>query len=264
MRGRKVDWTHGWLWIRQGLNLMRHNPLLSILFAVTVGAAIFLLMMLPGLGPLMALLLLPTMIAGYMRACQAMERHEQVALAHLMVGFKVHSSRLIALGGILLSGVLTTVAVIAVVGGDAVLEFWKKTQEITDPSMTQALIEGADTRVPLAFLVGTLLFLLLYVCLQFAPMRVLFDNETPLVAMKSSLLATLRNALPYTVYSLILYAFAAALGLLPVAIALVLNLTLTMTSLYAAYRDIFSEQALTSAANDAMPQMPSGGDQSNS
>lgn len=239
MQARRVGFRHGWLWIRQAFGMIARNPVLSIVFAALAGLAIFLLMMVPLLGPLLGVLLLPTMIAGYMRACQAMERHEEPALAHLLTGFRIHTPRLIALGGFLLVGVLATVAAMVSIGGDPLLEFLKKAQEITDETAMRAALEAAGETVTTAFLAGSGLFLLLSICLQFAPMRVLFDDEPPLAAIKSSLLATLRNVLPYIAYSLMLYLIVMLISVLPLPIALALNVTISMTSLYAAYRDIF-------------------------
>ncbi len=247
MQARRVGFTHGWLWIRQALNLIVRNPVLSVVFAAIVGASLLLVMMIPLFGPLLGLLLFPAIVAGYMRACLAMEMHEDARIAHLLAGFKVQSSRLIALGGILMIGVFSIIATIVALGGDPLLQFLKKAQEITDPDAMRAAMEAAGEGVTSAFFTGTLLLLALLICLQFAPMRVLFDHETPLAAIKSSVVATFRNILPYIAYSLLLYVIVLVISHLPLLIALVLNLTLSMTSLYAAYRDIFAAQQSASA-----------------
>jgi hypothetical protein len=248
MQARKLGISHGWLWIKHGLDLIFRNPVLSVVLSAIVATGIFLATKIPFLGPLLALLLLPVLVAGYMRACQAMELHEEAELVHLIAGFKLHTSRLIALGGILLVGVLSITAATVAIGGDTLVSFLEKAQEINDPEIMWAEMQAAGESAALAMLVGMLLLLALSVCLQFAPMLVLFDGENPLVALRSSLMATLRNALPYTVYGLILYLIVLAISMLPFFIALVLLFTISMTSLYAAYRDIFSMRTIGSAA----------------
>ncbi len=260
MQARKVSIGHGWLWIKQGLQLIFHSPLLAVVLAAIVGGIIFLFMKIPALGPLLGALLLPVMVAGYMKACRAMERHEEAEVAHLFAGFGKHAPRLIALGGALLVGVISTVATMSAIGGEAFMPFieqMNKAQEAADPEMIAHAWMNADPNVMLALLTGLTLFLAISVCLQFAPMLVLFNDEKPLAAVKSSLMATLRNIWPYAVYSLILQMFVFAAGMLPLLLAIVLVLAISMTSLYAAYQDLFGPQPAAThedAAAGGQPQ----------
>lgn len=250
MQARKVGIDHGWLWIKQGLNLVFRSPLLSVVLAAIVGGAIFLAMKVPLFGPMLGTLLLPMLVAGYMKACRAIERHEEAEIAHLFAGFGKHAPRLVALGGVLLLGIISIVAVIVAVGGDAFMSFIEGAQEITDPAVMQQALQNAAPSVLSALLIGLLLFVLLSVCVQFAPMLVLFDDQKPLTAIKLSVIGTLRNVLPYTVYSLILQLVIFAIGMFPLFIAIVLLLTISMTSLYAAYRDLFGAEQTAGAAKE--------------
>ncbi|PIX05388.1 MAG: hypothetical protein COZ77_01445, partial [Gallionellales bacterium CG_4_8_14_3_um_filter_54_18] len=54
-----------------------------------------------------------------------------------------------------------------------------------------------------------------------------------------SLVGTLRNFIPYTVYSIIMQVLALLLGMLPYSIGLIALLPLGFTSLYVSYRNIF-------------------------
>ncbi len=247
MQARKVGIEHGWLWIKRGLNLIFRSPLLSVVLAAIVGGVIFLAMKVPLFGPMLGMLLLPMLVAGYMKACRAIERHEEAEIAHLFAGFGKHAPRLVALGGFLLVGIISIVAAIVAFGGNTFMTFLERAQEINDPAVMQQALQDADPSVLSALLIGLLLLVVLSVCVQFAPMLVLFDDQKPLAAIKASIMGTLRNVLPYTVYSLILQLVIFAIGMFPLFIAIVLVLTISMTSLYAAYRDLFGEQQADTA-----------------
>ncbi len=241
MEARKVNASHGWLWIKQGLTLVLHNPLLTILLAAIVEAFMYLAARVSLMAPVVAMLLLPAIVAGYMRSCRAMQQHEKVVLGHLLAGFKLHTARLLALGGMLLGGIIFSAMVTAALGGEALLSFLDKAQTITDPALLWGELQNAGEGVAIAFLFGLLFLLLLQVFLQFAPMLVLLRGATTLEALKAGAQGTLRNILPYTVYNIVLFLIIAVLGVLPQFIASVLAFTVLMTSLYSAYQDIFEQ-----------------------
>ncbi len=242
MEARKVESVHGWLWIKQGVSLMLHNPLWTLLLSLIVVSVLSLAARLSHVAPILAMLLLPAIVAGYMRACVAMQQHERSVLAQLLAGFRMHTARLLALGGMLLGGVIFSAMVTAALGGEALMTFLQKAQEITDPEQLMAALQDAGTGVVTAFTAGLLVMLLLGICLQFAPMLVLLKGATTLEAIKTGLQGTLRNILPYTLYNLILLALLMLLGVLPPFIGSVLAFTVSMTTLYSAYQDIFGEQ----------------------
>ncbi len=248
MEARKVKIGNGWLWIKQGLTLMLHNPLLTVLLSVIVVSFVNLATRIGSLAPIVALLLMPAIVAGYMRACQAMQLHEKSVLAHLLAGFKTHTVRLLALGGMLLGGIIFSSMVAAAMGGEALVTFLQQAQEISDPAIMAEALQNAGPGVAMALLMAMLLMLLLQISLlQFAPMLVLLKGATTLDAIKAGLQGVLRNILPYMVYNVILFVVIAVLGKLPQFIGLVLAFTVLMTSQYSAYRDIYAEQQSAAA-----------------
>jgi uncharacterized membrane protein len=74
---------------------------------------------------------------------------------------------------------------------------------------------------------------------QYAPMLVYFNEITPLAALRASLSGSLRNLIPYTVYSLLIQFIGIALSIVPFGIGLIVLLPLGLTSLYVSYRNIF-------------------------
>lgn len=246
MEIRKVGALNGWMWIRQGLTLTGHNPVWTLLLALLVIGALNLAAMIAFLAPL-TILVTPVLIAGYMRACLAMQRHEQAILGQLLAGFKQQTPRLLALGGVMLGGIIFASLVTAAVGGEEFVTLLRKAQDTNDPAVLSAALEAGGGGV----LAGASILLALAMFLQFAPMLVLFNGETPIGAMKSSVLGILRNFLPYTLYSLIMFALLLVLALLPPALGAILLFTVSMTSLYSAYRDIFPAPEIPAPAADA-------------
>jgi uncharacterized membrane protein len=90
----------------------------------------------------------------------------------------------------------------------------------------------------LAACVALLLFVPLLMALWFAPALVMLDQVSAGDAMKSSLAASVRNWLPFTVYgllSLVLLVVAA----IPLMLGYLILIPVMLGSMYASYRDIF-------------------------
>jgi uncharacterized membrane protein len=118
----------------------------------------------------------------------------------------------------------------------------------------------AGGRVTFAILFGFTLVLLLVIAWQYAPILVFFSGVTPVAALRASFTGTLRNILPYTVYSLIMQFIALILGILPFGLGMIVLLPLGLTSLYVSYRNIFPwlDQPLQAAQPPAENQAQGG------
>ncbi len=239
MEIKKFNAARGWLWVKQGYQLIMINPLLAIVTALIGALLIFLSLLIPGLGPLVAVVLTPVILAGYMRVCRALEEHEEVELTHLFAGFKQHTAGLVSLGGFLMLGLLLASAVMVFIGGDAFAKLMQEVQSTNNPQVLMEALATAGGRVTFAILFGFTLVLLLVVAWQYAPILVFFSGVTPLAALRASFTGTMRNILPYIVYSLIMQFIALILGILPFGLGMIVLLPLGLTSLYVSYRNIF-------------------------
>ncbi len=239
MEIQKMNAARGWLWVKQGYQLIMCNPLLSITTALAGALSIIMAMLVPAIGPLLALILMPIFMAGYMRICRALEEEEEVELAHLFAGFKQRTASLVSLGAFLMLGFLFASAVMMMVGGDAFTQLMEQIQATDNPQLLMEALGTAGTGVAFAIVLGFGLVLLLLVAWQYAPMLVFFSGLPPFVAMHASFLGTIRNIGPYTVYSLIMQVVALLLGILPFGLGMILLLPLGLTSLYVSYRNIF-------------------------
>ncbi len=232
--------ARGWTWVRQGYQLIMINPLMSISFALIGALAMFAALKIPVLGPLLAIMLMPIVMAGYMRVCRALEEEEEVELAHLFEGFRKHTARLAALGGLSMLGMIAASTVMVFLGGDPLSTLMDSFR--VQPAIRELLVSAmwnAGSGVAFSLLVGFTLVCVLMLALQYAPMLVFFNDATPLAALRASLSGSFRNIIPYTVYSIIMQLIALVLSLLPFNIGLILLLPLGFTSLYVSYRNIF-------------------------
>ncbi len=239
MEIRKLNAARGWVWIKQGYQLILCNPLLSISTSLVGALGIFLALLVPLFGPLLAVLLMPILLAGYMRICRALEEEEEVELAHLFAGFKQHTTSLVSLGAFLMLGLLLVSAIMMYIGGDAFTKIMEEVQATENPQVLMEAISAAGSGVAFALLLGFSLVLLLIVAWQYAPILVFFSGVSPVFALRASFTGTMRNILPYTVYSLIMQVIALMLGILPFGIGMLVLLPLGLTSLYVSYRNIF-------------------------
>ena len=78
MEIKKLNAARGWIWVKQGYQLIMRNPLMSITLALVAALAVLFSLKIPMFGPLIAVLLMPVMMAGYMRVCRALEEDEEI------------------------------------------------------------------------------------------------------------------------------------------------------------------------------------------
>lgn len=239
MEIRKHNAARGWIWVKQGYQLIMISPLMAVTFALIGALIMFTALSTPVLGALLAVSLMPIIMAGYMRVCRALEEEEEIELPHLFAGFRKHTARLVALGGFSMLGLLGASAVMVFIGGDALSSLLENFKTANDPQMLVDAMWTAGSGVAFSLMVGFSLVFLLMLALQYAPMLVFFNDVPPVAAMRASLSGSLRNIIPYTVYSMIMQLVALVLSLLPFNLGLIALLPLGLTSLYVSYRNIF-------------------------
>lgn len=239
MEIKKLNAARGWIWVKQGYQLIMCNPLMSVTLALLGALSVFVALNVPLFGPLVALLLMPVVMAGYMRVCRALEEDEEVELPLLFEGFKKHTASLVSLGGFTILGLLGASAAMMFVGGDALTTLLENFQNTNDPQVLVDSMWATGSGVASSLMVGLSLVFLLMLALQYAPMLIFFSGLTPVAALRTSLIGSVRNFMPYTVYSIIMQVLALVLGLLPFGIGLIVLLPIGFTSLYVSYRNIF-------------------------
>lgn len=241
MEIQKVPASHGLLWIKHGFRLIMRSPLHAVSLTMVFALGLLLAMMIPVGGVLLAMLLMPVLLAGYMRVCRALEYSESVSPRFIFAGFEKRTAQLVTVGGMLLVGMLVVSMVTVMMGGDALNELLNDFQKHQDSRALMEAMMAPDSGVMSGMLTGVLLIFALMLALQYAPMLVFFDQVAPVDAVKLSMRGSLRNIVPLTVYSMLMQLFAFVLSVIPLNLGLIILLPLGLTSMYVSYRDIFSE-----------------------
>jgi uncharacterized membrane protein len=248
---RSVAPARGWAWIAGGFALFLKSPLQWILLLLCLFAAKKVLGAVPvgllsALFSVLAMLVMPVIMAGLMDGCRALEQGQPLKVGHLAQGFRRNAAHLVTIGGIYLVGNLVVLMIILALGGEAMTAMAKTlaTSSTITPQIREQMQEAMAT-VRQALLVGAALSLPLLMAVCFAPLLAYFDDMKPLAALKLSLVACLKNMLPMLVYGLVL--LAALVVLVPIGIryrqfdlGLWLMSPVLVPSIYAGYRDIFT------------------------
>jgi uncharacterized membrane protein len=238
---QKVPASHGLLWLKHGFRLIMRSPLQAVSLALTSILMLFAISRLPVVGTFLLISLMPLLLVGYMQVCRSLEYSEKVSPLSLFAGFQQRSRSLVSLGGFLLIGIILISIVTAALGGPALNAILSDYQTHQNPDKLMEALFAPDSGIQLSLMSGFTLLFGLMLSMQFAPMLVFFNHQTPLAALKTSFLASLRNILPYSVYTLIFQLLAFMLSALPWGLGWLILVPIALTSVYVSYRDIFTD-----------------------
>jgi hypothetical protein len=122
----------GWLWLKQGAQLFRKQPaalttllFANILFSIGLSAV-------PVLGPLLAMVLIPSFSMAFMQACLMIENGARVTPAVLLTGFRKRSLAALCKIGLVYLGVSLVLVAIVRLGLDE--EFLRQMTRPIDPA----------------------------------------------------------------------------------------------------------------------------------
>lgn len=149
----KIPANTGIEWIRQGFALFRKQPAeLSMLFLLYM-LLMFSLSIIPLLGQLLPLLLVPVFSMAFMQACVQIETGKKIRPNLLLTGFRSP-----ALGTLLRLGVLYSIAAIVSVAASSLVDggtFWQLMTGQLDPGKNKI----PTSALPLAMIFSSLVFL---------------------------------------------------------------------------------------------------------
>jgi uncharacterized membrane protein len=245
MNIQKLPAEHGWRWIKQGYSLFMKAPVLWVAMLIICCVAAVLVSAIPLIGDALVSVCTPIVLIGLMSAARAVQQGEALELAYLFSGLQKRTAHLLMLGGIALLAQYLIFGGMWLVGGEALVKLLISQTPLDDTnSMTQAMV-GAG----FAAMLGVVLFSIVMMAMQFAPMLVYANGIAPLEALKISLRAFLKNIPAMLVYSLTLTSFA-ILASLPLMLGWLVLLPIVFISLYASYCDIFPVVTATPPTND--------------
>lgn len=224
-------------WLRQGWAMFVATPGrwlgLASLFLLLFVTPFFV----PGIGPLLAWLLLPFLAAGLQAACRRSVRQGQPRLGDLFAGFARDQGSLLQLGLMHMLAILTLEFLLGLLGGagPAAGMMGGSLFERLLPSLGLGLALGS---LALLGILALAVALPLGMAFCFAPALVLLHGMSATRALQASFFACLHNGLTLLVFGLLLsiMVFFAAL---PLGLGFLLLIPVLAGALHAAYRDIF-------------------------
>lgn len=183
-------------WIRQGFALFRKQPAeLSMLFLLYM-LLMFSLSLIPLLGSLLPLLLMPAFSMAFMQACVDITAQRKVRPGVLLTAFRSP-----ALGSLLRLGVLYMLAAIAAIAASAVIDggvFWKLLSGQIKPD-SEAV---ASSNLPVAMLFSALIYLPFAMGFWHAAPLITWQRMTLFKAVFYSFFAVRRCGKAFLLYAL--------------------------------------------------------------
>ncbi len=245
----KAPPSHGLKWLLQGFVLLRRNFFIWVLFVLMLWGMVFVASRVPFAGLLLALFT-PVFLGGLMIGCRALEKGEELEIAHFFAGFHNNTLNLITLGGFYLIGNVVIALLMYSIGGEAIKQIVAGQAQNIDPEILMQALGPALA----ALLFGMALSVPLTMAMWFSPLLVVFRNEKPVSALRSSFQACLKNMLPFLVYGLIVLV-PLVLFMAPFDLAnmernpgLWVVALLVLPSIYTSYRDLFRDVPAPPAA----------------
>lgn len=221
-------------WLAQGWAVFAANPGGWLAITVLMLVVLFALQMVPLVGGLAAVLLLPSLIAGLLHGVRRLGDEGRLDVADLFAGFTRNSGPLVMLGLLFAAGWLLILLVVLAVAGGSIAG---------GVAVGLGGQPGLGAGIGLAgFLLAIVLKLLLgiplCVAMWFAPALIYFSGMAPVAALQASFSASLRNGLAMAVFGLLVLVLG-FFALLPIGLGLLVLIPVLAGALHASYKDIF-------------------------
>lgn len=231
---RTVDAGRGVAWWTEAWALFTKNVGLWVVLAVILFVILIVLSIIPLLGSLVAALVVPVFLGGWMLAARKVEQGGTLEIGDLFACFQSDRlTPLLVVGALLLAGVLVMGIVLGVLGAGAVFGIVAGGASSSGAGMAAALGAGM-----LALLIGLVCGVLLAMVTWFAPALVVFRNVPPVEAFKASFAASLRNVVPFLLWG-VLYFVAAVVASIPLGLGWFVLTPVAMLAVYVSYKDVF-------------------------
>ena len=253
MQARIVGAVHGVRWLGEGWRLFRVAPLPWFALSCVYLLGTNLLVLVPFIGTLAALVLVPPLTVGMMAAARAASRGRRPEVGMLAEGFRVETRPQIALGVVYLACSMLIFAATTAADSGGGLRALMSGRAPSEEMELEALM------FPLAVL--GLLYLPVLMMFWFSPPLVAWHATGPARALFFSFVACLMNwraFLAYGVAAVLMMAVVPALALLTLRILfpvelkaaavsfvfplLVVLMPTLFSSFYASYREIFGSE----------------------
>lgn len=191
---QNISAATGWAWFKESFSIFRRQPgelstlFLSYLFLMLIVGIV------PVVGQILPLLLVPVFSMAFMEACVKVEKGERVYPNLLLAAFRSPAlPRLLILGGLYLAAAVAAVAISTLVDDGAFLKMLTKTRATTPEALAQ-------TNAGQGMLTAALLYLPAGMCFWFAAPLIAWQNMGLGKAMFYSFFAVVRASKAFIVY----------------------------------------------------------------
>lgn len=237
-RSRPVG--HGWRWISQAWSLFAPAWGSWILAALLFIVIVSVVQVIPMIGMLASMLLSPLLTAGILAMAHRAHEGGGVEIADLFVAFRERTGPLLGLAALNL-GVSVLLFVVILVPVLLSTDFTALAQmNPEDQAAVESVMADMGTGAVLGLLIMLALFIPWLAAYWFAIPLVFFGNYRIGEALKSSLIACLRNILPMLWFSIIVLALS-LVAAIPFFLGLIVLIPVMMITHYSMFRDIFSD-----------------------
>jgi len=226
----------GWTWIAQGWRLFARAPLMWILSILVWFVIAIVSNLVPFVGGLAFQAVNPAIAAGFVVACRSIELGGDFELEQLFAGFRTRFGSLLVVGLIVIGcWILIFLAFAGVVGFSILGAILSGNAQL----IVHDIVASALT-IALAGLIALALSVPLMAAFWFAPALIVMHGLSPVQAMKESFVGCMRNFVPFLVWGIVMTVFA-VLAAIPIGLGYLVWIPLTISSTYAAYRGIYTE-----------------------
>jgi hypothetical protein len=212
----------GLAWLAEAYRMFRGARLAWVVLLTLYYLLMLVLSKVPFVAHVLLLLVKPVFAVGLLAAAWTQERGGRPLPSHLFQGFRANLQALLALGVMLVAGVIAAVLATSLFDGGLLVDLLSKEQAAAaTEAVDNAKSTPADEIVKFGKLQGSILVAVLLamptiLALWFAPALVVFQDAGPATALGASLRAALANWRPLLVYALAVLLFGA---LLPIIVA---------------------------------------------
>jgi len=234
MQPRTVDAGRGVTWWLDAWALFLKNVPLWIVLALILFVILGLLTLVPFIGSIVAALITPLLMGGWLLASRNVEGGGALEVGDLFACFKApHLTPLLVVGAVFLAMFVVIFVVVGMLGFGAFTGLAMGGANRSIGSVMAGMGMGL-----LSLLVLLVLLTLATMALWFAPALVVFRGVAPLDAMRVSFSASLKNLMPFLLYGL-LYIVAAIVASIPFGLGWLVLLPVVMLTTYVSYKDVF-------------------------
>ena len=212
----------GLAWLAEAYRMFREARLAWVVLLTLYYLLMLLLSKVPYVAHVLLLLVKPVFAVGLLAAAWTQERGGRPLPSHLFQGFRANLQALLALGLMLVAGVIAAVLATSLFDGGLLVDLLSTEQPVaTTETVDKGTSTPADELVKVGKLQGSILVAVILamptiLALWFAPALVVFQDAGPTTALGASLRAALANWRPLLIYALAVLLFGA---LLPIIVA---------------------------------------------